>query len=384
MRPAAAGARLGLAIAIAIAVLGGVPPAGAHTSTPGVHNVIDGVTPAVAGVSFAVDHSVADQLEAAVTGSATIEVMAPSGEPFLRLTRDSVEANVESVSWFASESLDVNPITSVAGVDPAFGPRWVKVSDGGRWAWFDPRLRPDQPADALGAGGARGPRRLASWAVPISADGRPAAVRGHREFLPVRGTYEQQLESSESPFPGVRVAVVGGSSVPAAYVDDEVSEPVTVLGADDEPFLQIGPGGTQANTASPSWLLAAATRDEAPAAVVSAAAPPRWKLVAGGHQFSWLDNRGQTPPGDPTSKVDQPHRVGSWGFTLVEGGRRAQVSVGIVWQPAAIPPAALGPAAPSKRSSLGPVVVVGVAVAVVAALGACAVAFRRRGSTMPR
>ncbi|HEY2429736.1 MAG TPA: hypothetical protein VGI06_12450, partial [Acidimicrobiales bacterium] len=109
---------LGLAAAAASAsllALGG-GRADAHTIAPGVRNLVDAVVPALPGVTVTDQFTAADELTMAVDGSTPVEVLAPTGEPFLRISRAGVEANTNSVAWYASESLSYNPVTSVPGV----------------------------------------------------------------------------------------------------------------------------------------------------------------------------------------------------------------------------------------------------------------------------
>jgi hypothetical protein len=312
--------------------------AAAHTGVPGVRNVIDRVLPAVAGVDVTVQPSAADQLVLVNRGTATVDVLAPGGEPFLRIGPSNVLANFNSVTWFASQSLSYNPITAVNGVDPSRGPAWAVVAVSGTWSWFDPRLRPDQPADAPAATAPVAPLRLAAWRIPLRVDGQPAEIDGHREYHPVEGSYEQQLESSAPPLPGVKAAVVGGpgSAVPAIYLENDTSSTLTVFGAGGEPLLQIGPTATDANVASPSWLLTAASRDEAPRGVVSARVSPTWLRVANQHAFSWLDARGRAPAFGPPhghGSTGRPVVVGRWSFAISNGSAHTDVRVRTSWQP---------------------------------------------------
>jgi len=343
------------ALAVILVVVGAafvvvVPavPAAAHTAVPGVRNLVDRLSPATDGVTVTVRSSVADELVVTNTGSDAVQVLSPSGEPFLRISRSGTDANTNSVFWYASESLAVNPITSVPGVDPGRGPRWLRVSDGRSWSWFDPRLRPDQPADVIppSAESASGPVRLASWVVPLVIGGRPALLSGHREYRRVEGAYEQQLDSSPSPLAGLRLAVVGGSTVPAVYLDNRSDTPVTVLGRGGEPLLRLGPAGTQANTASPSWVLTGAARDEAPTGLVAVGQAPRWEMVSKDHQFSWLDDRGRAPGLDPpkgSGGVGPVVAVRRWRLTLEQSSHRSDVTASVMWQPLAAGPAARSP-----------------------------------------
>ena len=355
--------RLGWAAIVLVAGVVLVPSAAAaHTTGTGIRNLVDAVN---APVDVGIRTSAADELVLTERRASTVEVLAPSGEPFLRITNHSVEANTNSVTWYASESLSFNPITSVPGLDPAAGPRWLRVADTGTWAWFDPRLRPDQPADAIASTLPATRIRLASWTVTLKVDGRDAQITGHREYRPAQGSYEQQIDTG-SPA-GAKVAVIGGpgSAVPAIYVENDTAGTLTVLGAAGEPLLRITPGAVDANTASPSWLLAAASRDEAPTGLVSAAAPPRGKRVANQRSFSWLDERGRAPGLDPPpgrGSTGRAATVGHWSFGVTFGASPATVRARIIWQP-------LHPGSASSGAPVIPVIVGGAAGAGVASLG---------------
>jgi hypothetical protein len=334
-----------------VLLMGLVAPAGAHSIAPGVRNLVDNVAPRIPGVTVLDRFTAADELDVTNTTTTPLEVLAPTGEPFLRISRSAVEANTNSVAWYASESLAYNAISSVPGVDPSLPPAWITVASIGRWSWFDPRLRPDLPADVVGAGVGRGPIRLGSWAIALRYGREVATISGHREYRAVQGSYNQQLLSAANPFPGLRVAVVGGTGpTPAAYIDNEGSQTVTVIGAGGEPLLRIGPSGVDANLASPSWRLTAAARQEAPTGLVSSALAPRWEHVTSEHQFSWLEERGDAPGIDPPAGAGArgpTFPVRRWTFPMAEGARRALVAAEVVWLPLTPGSSAGGRAGPS-------------------------------------
>jgi len=73
-------------------------PAFAHDLPPNVLTVLDGVSPAAPGVTVQVARSVADQLVVQNTTANDLEVLASTGEPFLRIGPHGVDANLNSPS----------------------------------------------------------------------------------------------------------------------------------------------------------------------------------------------------------------------------------------------------------------------------------------------
>src|SRR4029453_6482279 len=90
------------------------------------------------------------------------------------------------------------------------------------------------------------------WAIPMRLNGKALALMGRFETVPPPdGGFRARLTSG-GPFAGVSVPLMPGG-VPALYLVNASAEDVLVLGADGEPFLRIGPGGTSANVLSATW-----------------------------------------------------------------------------------------------------------------------------------
>ncbi len=116
-----------------------------------------------------------------VQGDATVTVLGIEGEPFLRLHRDGVDANLASPSWFEHVRLADLDEPGVP-VDPSGEPVWQPVTDAPSYTWLDPRAgagRETVPDDADQT------QVTATWRVPLQIDGDEVALTGHTEWVPL-------------------------------------------------------------------------------------------------------------------------------------------------------------------------------------------------------
>jgi hypothetical protein len=110
---------------------------------------------------------------------------------------------------------------------------------------------------------------------------------------------------------------------------------VTVLGAEDEPFVRIGPT-VEVNLHSPSYIQmqqAIAKTPEASAEVGQAEAnadtAPNWEQVQKSPQWRWLEFRAAPPPGDPPKELterEDPTTVKTWKVPILIGENRTEIS----------------------------------------------------------
>jgi hypothetical protein len=135
------------------------PPAGAHRArltsprelAPGVRvRLLPGDTP-----GLLVEN----------TSRRLLTVLDGDGEPFLRIGRKGVEANVRSRAWpasgrRASATVDHGPTDLGA-------PYWQRVARSSSYGWIDPRLVPHDRGDAR-----------ASWRIPVLLGTRELALTG--------------------------------------------------------------------------------------------------------------------------------------------------------------------------------------------------------------
>ena len=342
-RPGGPRAALALlsALATLLAVLAVSGPAAAHQADPRVSATVDEIDPALpADVVVQAQAGLASQLVVANPTATVLDVLATTGEPFLRISSAGVLANLSSRDFFTTS----NPNGAAAGA-PAAGqaapPRWVQVSRGSSWGWYDHRLHPpglDAPADD------RREVRLAQWTVPLQYGGRPVEVRGAVLFRPLLGSF---LVTADPAPEGLVVQALPGK-LPGLFLSNPERLPVTVLGRDGEPFVRFGDRGVEVNVVSRTHV------EDRQARGMPAGPPgpvPRFELVApGATSYTWLDARLRYPQETPPADVLQaqgPTVVDEWQVPLT-GATTGQAALtgDVQWVPRADVPAG----APQEQS----------------------------------
>ena len=338
---AAAGSVATTTIALLTAALAAVAvfptAAAAHDTDPSVHPVLDAVDPAVPGVTVQIAASVTAQLVVANPTPATLSVLDDDGQPFLRIGPDGVLANRASPWWYLSNSPN-GDVTIPADAQPGAPARWERVAAEPAWGWFDHRLHPaprDVPSDT---GHRRKTATLATWAVPFDYGGTPVSAHGRIVYEPVRGAVTTRLRGPARPFRDVAVQLAPGR-VPALFLSNRGEEPGVVLGAAGEPFLRVGPNGTEVNRHSPTWADNARAQGQdfaLAAAVVDPNAAPDWIREAGAPSYSWLEFRGLYASDRPPRRVLDGGKTAVlrvWTVPLEQEGRRVELRGETVWKP---------------------------------------------------
>lgn len=274
-------------IALASVVVAARIAAAHHAGTPSdVVPVLDPVPRALAGVTVQLTYTLGWQLVVENPTGKTLEVLDESGRPFLRLGR--------RVGTTAS-------------------------------GWFDPRTRPDRADVARGVLRAGVKTTVGRWAIPMRLNGKALALGGRFETVPLPdGAFRARLTSGD-PFDGVSVTLMPGR-VPALYLVNAGDEDVLVLGADREPFLRIGPGGTSANVRSATWRRSG----KAAAPGANDGGEPRWELQSPSPRYAWIEARAAAAA---SWTNDTPSR--EWFVVVRRGADEARVTGVVEWIPSA-------------------------------------------------
>jgi hypothetical protein len=340
-RPAAAAGPLAaalLAVVLAVGVLV-VPstPAAAHASDPSLHPVIDAVDPALPGVTVQLASSVTAQLVVANPTATALFVRDVNDVAFLRIGPDGVFANKSSPWWYLTNSpngdADVPP-----DARPGAPARWEQVSAEPAWGWFEHRLHPTPQRVPRDIARTRRIATLERWSIPMYYGDENVEVRGRIVYEPVRGAMTTRLRGPDRPFRDVGVQLAPGR-VPALFLVNRGTEPVTVIGRAGEPFLRLGPNGAEANRRSPTWAddARAQGRDfTVAAAVVDPLAPPDWAPVSAAQTYSWLEFRGLYERDRPPRSVLDAGKTAvlrEWAVPLEQGDRRVELRGETVWKP---------------------------------------------------
>jgi hypothetical protein len=337
----------GLAAAAACAV-----PVRAHEQDPHLRTVLESVIPAPpAGVTVSVARSViASEMLVENRTAQEVEVLSAAGRPFLRIGPQGVLGDLDTPEWYQSNNPYGTAAVPPAAQVPGAPPRWGRVSHEPAWGWFEHRMHPAPSLD-LPSPPASGVQTISRWIVPVRYGAQDLRVLGRVEYVTFRGQYSAALTSSASPFDGVHVAVVPGR-MPALYLANSGAEPVVVLGRGGEPFLRVGPGGTEVNLHSPTWVDNLLAKGISPTVEADATAAPQWEQVHQEPRMAWLETRGfypqEIPPADVVSR-GRPTVVVRWSIPLVRGAARRSLTGETTYVPT-VRPASTGAAADDAGS----------------------------------
>ena len=338
------------ALALFVAAWSPAAPARAHgpdASDSGVEARLDPLAADLAGVRAQVQRTVAYQVVLENTSDRVLEVLDERGVAFVRIGPSGVEGNLAAPAWYRSVAPEgrVPPrVLEGARSEKPPAPRWVLARREPSWGWFDARLATaDERAARPGVAAAE------RWEIPVRIGGKRSALRGRFIAPPPRtGAISARLLSDPRLAPGVRISLLPGEA--GSFFLESVSEqPVTVLGRDGEPFVQLGPGGAEANLHSATFAEAARLRGGTGLLLEPRAdLPPRWQRVSSAPSYAWVDLRtaygGEVP--DAVQKTGKPAELLRWAVPvrIGAGDDAALLRVeGVTeWKPF--------PAEPAKRS----------------------------------
>jgi hypothetical protein len=177
---------------------------------------------------------------------------------------------------------------------------------------------------------------LAGLLVLVGA--APASAHGVGGAQPTN--YKVTIRSVEPPIPGVHVSVVEQSS--RLQLVNTSSQPVTVLGYSEEPYLRITRNGVYENRKSPAVFLNQTTvpNEKAPKQY-DATATPEWTRISDGNTARWHDHRSHFMGGTPeVVRRDPTHShvvLPDWSVPLVVGSTRAAIHGDATWIPGPSP-----------------------------------------------
>lgn len=342
-------------------------PAAAHEADPRIVTTLQQVEPALpVGVVVQVQAGIAAQLVARNPTDTVLEVLGRQGRPFLRISRSGVLADVGAEEFFST--------SSPSGATPAEaddGPaRWVRISAGDSWGWYDHRLHPQElaaPSDV------QRPARLGEFTVPLRYGGSAVTARGEVSFAPLLGSF---LVSADPAPPGLTVQALPGR-LPGLFLTVEAGTPVTVKGRDGEPYLRFTDAGVEVNVRSRTHVEDRAARGQR---VAPPALTPEFAMLApGARSWTWLDSRLRYPadlPPEEVLRADGPTRIEQWEVPVELAGRGAALTGGISWVPEADAAARVGGEVTDEAANRLPYVLGALAVLVLV----CAVLVVRRSA----
>ncbi len=333
-----------LLLGVLLGGLVGALPAQAHEADPRIVTTLDDVVPPLpADVVVQVQAGIATQLVASNPTDVPMEVVGTNGRAFLRLSSAGVFADVGTQEFFTTS----NPNGAAPGSAQDGPVRWVRVSAGSSWGWYDHRLHPDRlaaPEDE------QREARLGGFEVPLRYGSTEALARGTVRFRPLLGSF---LVSAD-PAPAALTVQALPGRLPGVFLAAPAGVDVAVAGRDGEPFLRITDAGVEVNERSRTHVEDRQARGQV---AEPPSTTPAFRLVApGARSYTWLDARLRYPddlPPEPALRADGPTRVEQWRVPVQVDGRPAALTGAISWVPEASAAAQVsGRSAPEEGRSL--------------------------------
>ncbi|MGE3589355.1 MAG: hypothetical protein AB7L17_16635 [Ilumatobacteraceae bacterium] len=162
-------------------------PALAHgggDATSNYRTRVLGVEPSVAGLSVHL-YNVQGTIEVTYTGSGTLTVIGYEDEPYLRISASGVERNIHSTATYLNDDRYAR-VTLPPEADNSLPPEWERISSGRSASFHDHRTHwmSDVPPSQVDADPHRVTVIFERWEIPLSIDGRAAAIVGDLAWVP--------------------------------------------------------------------------------------------------------------------------------------------------------------------------------------------------------
>ncbi|MGQ0624937.1 MAG: hypothetical protein ACT4PP_09880 [Sporichthyaceae bacterium] len=324
-------------------VLLAVPAAWAHGEDPTLVPSLRAITPALpADVIVQVRTTVSEQMIVANPTARPLVVLDPDGAAFLRVSRRGALGNVSNPFFHRTLNPPEVPLRLPSFARAGAPARWVTISEGASWGWFEPRLHPfepgAEPTDSVA---------VADWRVGMRFDSAPIQVEGVLERRVVSGSFRAEVDPRSD---GIEVSL-GQGKVPALLLVLDAARTVEIDGADGVEFLRHGPSGVFVNPNSVSF------RDN-PEFADRVVGTDGWARVGEPGRIRWLDTRLQYSADRPPSVVERAGELaelGRWEIPLRLDGKAAPLEGSISWLPLGADLAALrdggGPPIPAMAAA---------------------------------
>ncbi|WP_336368628.1 hypothetical protein [Marinobacter sp. C2H3] len=295
-----------------------------------VRVVLDALPPELAALRVQLRRTLAPQLLVANPTDQPLTVSDEQGRAFLRIGPEATEGDLGAAAFHRSNTL-MAPGTIPA--DASGKPRWTMVEATPNWGWFDLRLRTD-PVDVPHSVVDAGKRAtVGRWSVSVTLGGTASAIAGHFEYVPpARGIAQAQVTDTGALQGLALVRAMPGSARPGVFVSYRGNKPLTLMGAEGEPFLKFSRNGVETNLHSPTWATVAPPGS--PGFVAAAeGAGARWASVSRSRSYGWIEPRAASA--GPIEDADRPQVIKHWNIPLRIGDTASRIDGVTRWVPVA-------------------------------------------------
>ena len=247
----------------------------------------------LSGITVQAIQSNAPQLVIENKSGKLLEILDDDGRAFLRIGPDGVEGDMNASAFYNTYSTaGLQPPENAR--DTTAAPDWKSLSKDQNWGWFDPRIAETAftpshtEVDAAKSNGKA--VTVASWSIPVRLAGELSSLDGRFELSSGPTTIATASITSNS-IEGWSSRIIPGAN-PAIFIkrrkDGSDAQVLTILGEENEPYIQLSPQGVSVNIESETWRQYGRANGDFSGLSVDDGADPEWMSVSTSSAYTFM------------------------------------------------------------------------------------------------
>lgn len=202
-------------------------------------------------------------------GKGWLEILAPDGQAFLRISKKGVEGNLDHPAWYSTQVAGERPLPESVK-DGVIKPLWKSVSAQPYWGWYDKRLSKQTDHQD-------------SWKIDMRANDQMSSIKGYFKSLapPAFRTIVTIDRQHLGNINGLSAMLIQDmqSAIRLSYNGDD---PLIVLDEYQSPMLKFSQNGVHARIASKGWQRLGRFPLQSDA---------EWVMISSQPAYTWPDSR---------------------------------------------------------------------------------------------
>jgi len=202
-------------------------------------------------------------------GKGWLEILAPDGQAFLRISEQGVEGNVDHPAWYRTQVAGERPLPERVK-DGVIKPLWKLVSAKPYWGWYDKRLSKQTDHQD-------------SWKIDMRANNAMSSIKGYFKSLspPLYRTMVTLDRKRLGSIDGLSAILIQDvqSAIRLSY---RGNEPLIVLDEYQKPMLKFSQSGVHVRVASQGWQELGRLPLQSDA---------EWVMISSQAAYTWPDSR---------------------------------------------------------------------------------------------
>lgn len=231
-------------------------------------------------------------------GKGWLEILAPDGHAFLRISEQGVEGNLDHPAWYSTQVAGERPLPERVK-DGVIKPLWKSVSAKPYWGWYDKRLSKQTDHQD-------------NWKIDMRANDEMSSIQGHFKSLapPSYRTMVTLDRKRLGNIDGLSAMLIQDiqSAIRLSYKGDDS---LIVLDEYQSPMLKFSQNGVHARIASKGWQELGRLPLQSDA---------EWVMISRQAAYTW-----------PDSRLAHKEEVKNWSIPLMSANNDANKAIVGSW-----------------------------------------------------